>query len=904
MRSQESRELYERLRALERRAEEVLCLAGDRYSRRKVSQALGKPPYSRRIESQRISAWVPLRGEGDPQVPSDRSSDDVLALVRLWSAWAGEKADERDWRNLLERAQPIRVPRAPTAAPGRPVREFGDPFALEVHEAIDGGCADSELPLLPPYVEREHDRQLAGVVESIARPGAEGLTSALAVLVGNSSTGKTRACWEALRLLPPDWRLAHPLAPNPAEALIAVLDDAAPRTVLWLDEIHRFLSDDRGEQAAARLHEVLNDPRRRPLLVLGTTWPEQWSDLVRPRRQGDRRDLHARARALLTGKHLRVPDSFEGPDMLELRRLAATDPRLQEALERGEEGQVTQYLAGGRALVDRYETATALERALVESAMDARRLGHGVALPRLLLEASIPFYLTAHQYEAVEDGDIEHALAELRIPLRGARGPLTPVTIREPAAPLVVTGKVRLADYLDQHGREKRHGKVPPARLWDTLDDYAARESLIALAGSARERGHLRIAVRLLRAAAGAGVPGAVAAASQTLEEEGRYDEALLWCLPLAERGDPAAMNQVAGIMEMTHQPVMAVAWHKRAAEAGRFSNWLYAGMLLRQAGDHPEAEACLRRAADAGVYGAFGTLADLLESTARTEEALACYRQEAEGHGGHAVVQTVFRMRERGDSGATVLSWLLPRVWEEASRNREGGVRIPWASDALFEHLAQDAALRSSLRSLFDPGGEDDEAQRWLAAVLDWSEKIASGGHLRKSTSAPEALRKEGRLEEALALYEQEAAGGRRGAVANVAAVHEQLGRATEAVIWYQRAAEEGDLGALGHAARLMTGLMGPDEPFAWLRSCADRHAEDGYPDQRSVVAELLQDAGRTDEALDWLRHASRTGDPYAWSQYAKVLESAGRTAEAQQMRRYGWEPDGEISTPWSAAP
>lgn len=100
------------------------------------------------------------------------------------------------------------------------------------------------------------------------------------------------------------------------------------------------------------------------------------------------------------------------------------------------------------------------------------------------------------------------------------------------------------------------------------------------------------------------------------------------------------------------------------------------------------------------------------------------------------------------------------------------------------------------------------------------------------------------------------------------------------------------------------MTELMGPDESFAWLRSCADRHAEDGYPDQRSVVAELLQDAGRTDEALDWLRHASRTGDPYAWSQYAKVLESAGRTAEAQQMRRHGWEPDGEISTPWSAAP
>ncbi|MFF5919273.1 hypothetical protein ACFY8C_13080 [Streptomyces flavochromogenes] len=901
MRSQESRELYERLRALERRAAGVLSRAGDRYSRRKVSQALAKPPYGRRIEGQRISAWVPTRGERDPQVPSDGSSDDVLALVRLWSAWAGEKPDERSWRDLLERAQPIRAPRAASTGPGRPVREFSDPFALEVHEAIDGGCAEAELPLLPPYVEREHDRRLSAVVEGVTRQGAGEPTSAIAVLVGNSSTGKTRACWEALNLLPPDWRLAHPLVPNPAEALIALLDDAAPRTVLWLDEIHRYVGDDRGEQAAARLHEVLNDPRRSPLLVLGTTWPDEWWDLVRPRGKGDRRDPHARARALLAGKHCRVPDSFEGPDMPELRRLAATDPRLQEALERGEEGQITQYLAGGRALVGRYETATALERALIESAMDARRLGHGVALPKVLLEASVRFYLTAHQDEAVEDGDMEHALAELSISWRGVRGPLTPVTLRVPAAPRITTDKVRLADYLDQHGREKRNGKAPPGGLWDTLGDYAARESLIALAESAWERGHLRIAVHLLRAAAAAGVAGAATAASRMLEAEGRYDEALLWCLPLAEGGDPEAMSQVAGIMEQTHQPVTAIAWHKRAAEAGCSGNWLYAGMLLLKAEDRREAEACLRRAADAGVYGAFGTLADLLKSTARTEEALACYRQEAEGRGGYAVIETVSLMRERGDSGATVLSWLLPRVWEEG--NRKADVRLPWAWSALLDHLAQDAALRSGLRGLLVPGEEDQEARSWMAAVLDGAEEIAGGGR-REGVRAAEALRKEGRPEEALALYEREAADGRRGAAAHVAALHEQLGRVSEAVTWYQRAAEEGDLGALRETARLLTALMGPDESFVRLRSCADRHAADGYPDQRSVVAELLHDAGRTDEALDWLRHASRTGDLYAWRQYAEVLEKAGRTSAAQRMRRYGWEPDGEMSAPWSAAP
>ncbi|SOE19332.1 hypothetical protein SAMN05442782_0320 [Streptomyces sp. OK228] len=31
--------------------------------------------------------------------------------------------------------------------------------------------------------------------------------SQLVVPVGESSRGKTRACWEAVRTLPPDWRI-------------------------------------------------------------------------------------------------------------------------------------------------------------------------------------------------------------------------------------------------------------------------------------------------------------------------------------------------------------------------------------------------------------------------------------------------------------------------------------------------------------------------------------------------------------------------------------------------------------------------------------------------------------------------------------------------------------------------
>ncbi|WP_189301502.1 hypothetical protein [Streptomyces cinerochromogenes] len=895
-RSQQAQALYEQLRALEQRARDALRRTGRRYSRREVARALGRSPYGRTVESRRISDWVPLDRAREPKVPSDRCGDDVLALVRLWSSWAGEEPDERWWRDLLDTAQPVRRPRSATPAPGRPVREFTDPFALQVHRAIDGG-AGRELPL---YVRRAHDRWLSDVVNSVLRRGDGRWTSAIAVLVGDSSTGKTRACWEALALLPSDWRLLHPLVPDRSEALIAALEDIAPRTVLWLDEVDRFLSGARGEQAAALLREVLDDPRRAPLLVLGTTWPEEWAELVKPRRAGERGDPHAHARALLTGRHHRVPDAFEDTDLPELRRLAARDPRIQEALDHGEQGRITQYLAGGRALLDRYETATALERALIESAMDVRRLGHQVALPRLLLEAAIPHYLTGRRYDMVADDDLEAALTDLGEPSRGTSGPLTPVTVRRPGRPLVVTDTVRLADYLDQHGRRERHTEVPPAGLWDALGDHAAPGSLRALAESAGERGHLRIALRLLVAAAEAKTPGAVLAVSQFLEEHDRHDEALLWCLPLAGTGDPDAMARVAGIMEETRRRDEAVVWHTRAAEAGCRESWMYAGMLLHGAGRHGDAEACFRRALDAGVSRARGPLASLLEHLGRTDEALVHHRQEAEADGGYAVMRAADLMRRRGDSGTAVLVWLLERAREELAREE---VRLPWAGTALLHHLAEDTGLRHRLRE-HSAAGEDGEVRRALTVMVYLGEEFAKAARRTTAQGTAEAPRQDGDPAEALARYEEEAAEGGRGAAAHAAALCERLGRPAQAADWYRRAAEEGDLDALGHTARLMTPAEGPDAAFAWLMACADRRAAAEYGEARATVAQLLHAAGRTREALDWLRRASQAGDPYAWRQYADLLKAAGRTEEAERLRRYGWEPDGAISPPWSAAP
>ncbi len=167
------------------------------------------------------------------------------------------------------------------AAAGWPLNEMTDPFALEVDRPVQPEHPPREMPALPTYAPREHDTELGSVV----RAAADG-SSGIAVLVGGSSAGKTRACWKALQLLrdrPEPWRLWHPIDPSRPDAVLHELVAVRPRTVVWLNEAQFYLDvpgNSLGEQVAAGLRELLRDPARRPVLVLATLWPSFWDELT------------------------------------------------------------------------------------------------------------------------------------------------------------------------------------------------------------------------------------------------------------------------------------------------------------------------------------------------------------------------------------------------------------------------------------------------------------------------------------------------------------------------------------------------------------------------------------------------------------------------------------------------
>lgn len=395
--------------------------------------------------------------------------------------------------------------------------EVTDPFDLEVHHSIDPP-AGSGSPSLPVYVPRAHDRVLGEVVAQ----AAEG-ASRIAVLVGGSSTGKTRACWEALAALrrrDEPWRLWHPIDPTRPQAALAELPDITPHTVVWLNEAQYYLAPDTvGEQVAAGLRNLLRDPGRRPVLVLATLWPEHWVTLTG--RTGP--DPHAHARELLVGGKISVPDAFTSPDLAALADRSVRDARLAEAAEQAADGEITQYLAGVPVLLDRYQEAPPATRAVIRAAMDARRLGAGPHLPWALLEEAAPGYLTRSQWDRTGDGWQDRARDYVTQPCNGVPAILLPVKAdrrnqRGSGTPTPDSaagsgtgaehgGLYLLADYLDQQGRRPRADLIPPIDFWTAAAAHAHHADLRALGNAARARGLYRDAAQLHQHATAHGDP-------------------------------------------------------------------------------------------------------------------------------------------------------------------------------------------------------------------------------------------------------------------------------------------------------------------------------------------------------------------------------------------------------------
>ncbi|MET8977389.1 hypothetical protein ABZX85_17385 [Streptomyces sp. NPDC004539] len=154
-----ARALYDALRALEERAKTARRRSRQRYSRRYVAQRAGGDPKSL---GNRLGEWLDEEW-GRARTPDPGSEPELMAVVRVWSEWAGQRFEERRWTTLLEEAQsprsaPLPVPAQELAFTGyddwieqniRPAQLVGRQGELR---ELTEFCTGPDLPSASAYV--------------------------------------------------------------------------------------------------------------------------------------------------------------------------------------------------------------------------------------------------------------------------------------------------------------------------------------------------------------------------------------------------------------------------------------------------------------------------------------------------------------------------------------------------------------------------------------------------------------------------------------------------------------------------------------------------------------------------------------------------------------------------------
>ncbi|MFE5519891.1 helix-turn-helix domain-containing protein [Streptomyces virginiae] len=786
------------------------------------------------------------------------------------------------------------------SAPGRSIGEW-DPHDLEVHPAGPGGVASgpgrSGIRTMPAYVRREHDRVLADLVED----AAAGRSRAV-VLVGGSSTGKTRACWEAVQPLAEEgWRLWHPFDPTRAQDALEDLPLVAPRTVVWLNEAQHYLGDPTmGERIAAAVHRLLMTVERGPVLVLGTLWPDyatQYTAL--PARGGG--DAHSRVRELLAGRTLSVPESFDAPALAAAAALAEDGDRLlADALSRaGAEGRITQDLAGAPELLNRYRHATPAAAAVLEAAMDARRLGVGLHLPQTFLTDAAADYLTDTDYDQLTDDWSQRAFTELAEPVHGKQAPLrstTPRPRRRPPTPsppaqsphLAGAGPMlRLADYLEQHGRAARRALCPPDSFWHAaLTHLTHPDDLSNLTEAAQTRHRLQWAHHLRHRAADHGNPDALVGLAELRENAGDWKGVQNLYQQAADRGDTRALVRLVELLEEAGDREGVKNLYQQAADRGDTYALARLVELLEEAGDREGAENLARQVADRGDTVALVGLAELREEAGNRESAENLYRQAADRGDTDALDRLVELLEEAGnresaeslarqaaDRGDTEALHCLAELREEAG-DRESA-----------ENLYQQAADRGDIQALDRLAKSLEEAgDRENAESI--ARQVANRGNIVTLVGLAVLRKNAGDRESAENLYRQAADRGHPYALACLAELREEAGDRESAENLYRQAGDRGYIHALVRLVELLE--KAADREGA--ESIARQAADSGRTGALASLAELREKAGDWESAENLYRQAADFG-----------------TEQYDLMRQVlaawwpnGLDPDGTPTPPW----
>ncbi|MEV7380963.1 tetratricopeptide repeat protein [Streptomyces lydicus] len=735
--------------------------------------------------------------------------------------------------------------------------ENWSPQQLGVHPAISGSTETDGTArfILPPYIQRQHDRQLQAHLDL----AASGRDSVLVILRGESCTGKTRAAFEAVSARLKGWNLVFPKTP---ESLLAVLAAGAltARTVLWLNDARNFLTGPAGEAAAAALRTQLERPG--PVVILGTLWRSDLRDLTGPRPDGF--DPHHHARELLGGiSPIHVPDSFTEQDLSAMSSQARHDPSLATAAYTSPDGEITQTLAAGPQLVDHYEYAdtppSCFGKAIISVAMDAMRLGGILHVPVNFLKEGAPGYLSKNHRGKASDDWFSHALEYARVKVKNIAAPLE--QIPNPTGMGSIPGVYRIADYLDHHARLTRHYTFPPESFWIAAQQCIGDPAALYHLGCAAEiRGRYRIAAGLYQQAAEAGDADAVLVLAGRLWRSGDTTGAERLARQAADSGSTAALTLLAGLRRDAGDWQSAEKIAQQAAQSGDLLAFRFLAGEYANAGDKTALERLASQALPAGDVDTVTLLTRLQEQSGDRQGAERSARQAAQS-GKPEVLTLLARMREHKD---------------------------PINAEQLYGE-AIDAGETVAMTFL---GGRKEDQGNWEGAERLYHKAIEAGD---ASALTAQAWMRERALERksAIRLSWKAADAGDMRALIYLTQVHEENDEREDAEKLARRALNTGefdamhtlaslrmDAGDLESAENLTQEIIDAGDSYGTL-SLAYICKENGDQGRAEHLAMRALNAGHTD-ALDYV----------AWMYALK-----GDLDARERVKRFGLEADGSVA-------
>ncbi|MGW9428743.1 hypothetical protein ACWHA1_12355 [Streptomyces decoyicus] len=733
---------------------------------------------------------------------------------------------------------------------------------LGVHHA----AADAEGDL-PPYVERQIDKDLRARISRIPRTGEPIL------IVGDSTAGKTRAVFEALRECFSGHQVFAPYDGHDLVSSLPSLVESRGACVLWLDNLERYIGPE------GLTPQVLGLLRRTRVPILSTMRAEQYRQIfpsVTHDASNSDDERVSLGRRTLEQIHVVVLPRLWIPEEIERAR-QVDDIRVQGAVAFSTHYGVAEYLAAGPRLYQEWVLAwgpgiNPRGAALVAAAVDCVRAGITHAVSRELLVRMHETYLTRVGGAALRPETIDEAFDWATCLRFGVTSLLMPAAEHP--------GRFKVFDYIADEFMRSNASQDIPHSSWRSVLEFSKEENSTYLVGLAAE----------------------TSGETEIAEEAWRES---------ANRGSGKALVHLGLLYLNTDRESEAVEAWAKAADAGEDLAYVPLGIWYSSNGDTDKAVELFRKGTESGDIFAIRGLAIALgpaeeaerwwlkliemECGAKDRHDLAAYYDSTDRKD---LARENYRQAAEEGLVASMNNYAVMIVDDDA-KEAEKWFRLA--------HQGESLEATTNLARLLVDRAKEVEAEALLKGAVE-------SGYYMASSLLGALHHKQGKSGEAKADWIRGVENGDEWSIYNLALYYEREDFADNAVELYREIADFNDdaaqnLGSIlakkGHVEEAMR-LLGRVKQKIAPQSCcalgsAFYHAQDleisrfwfaaalesGHAHAGCWLGELAREDDLFEDAARYYRAAFNGGHRHAAYRMSNMMLSLGKGQEASHWLR-----------------